>query len=315
MRIADLGERAAIRRLIHDVGSRGNVLGFTDDCAALCAGGECLVLSTDAATRATHFPASMTMAEIGAFATEIALSDIAAMGAEPVGVLVAMGLPPGTEDTDLDGLREGILGSLARVDAELLGGDMKANTDLTLVVTALGRVAENRMLRRSGAEAGDAIVLTGTVGGAGAGAAALDHGLHDRYLARLIRPLARIEEGRALSTAGAHAAMDLSDGLAEALHAVADASGVGFTIDPDSLPVDDLATTTAATLGDPALARSWALDSGGDYELLAAIPEAILPRGERGIPLTVIGTVESDSAVRRFGDGQALARRGFEHFR
>lgn len=322
-RAGDLGERALVARITAKAPAGGaNLLGFTDDAALLRFDGPGLVASTDSFREATHFPRGMTAEEMGAFSAEAALSDLAAMGAEPVAALLALGVPRARDVRDVDGFADGFLAALDRAGAPLVGGDLKEDVQLSAVVTVLGRIAPSLALKRSGARPADLLAVTGALGGAGAGLEALARGL-DRGLAeRLLAPRARLAEGRALAaTRGtATAAMDASDGLAACAHEIARRSGaLGVVLDAARLPL--AAEALAVAGGDRARARAWALHAGGDYELVVALErtealQAVDAVRQAGGTLTIIGHLAAPGSGAWLVDGDArapLPDEGFEH--
>jgi thiamine-monophosphate kinase len=297
------------------------LLGSGDDAAISVPGGA-TVTSVDALVDGVHFRREWSgPAQVGAKALAVALSDLAGMGAEAGEAYVVLGVP---EDLDEDGCLE-LLDGMARVAEEtgttLAGGDVTRAPALTLAVTVVGHAERPEdLVRRSGARPGDALVVTGELGGAAAGlrlleradASDFDHtgggSKSDALIARQLEPRPRLEEGRLLAQAGATAMIDLSDGLGGDARHIAEASGVGLRIEAASLPlaegVDDLAL---------------AVSGGEDYELLAAIPTDRLAAAaaeiekRSGIALTRIGEVVAGEGVEiRLPDGALLKATGFD---
>ena len=215
----------AIRTMLQVWGARASGIG--DDAAVLSLpAGESLVASTDASFEHVHFERGwLTPREIGARAAAAALSDLAAMAATPAGLLLALGVPPAWR-SELDALAEGVGEVAAAVSCPIIGGNVSRAAELSLTVTVLG--TSRHPLERSGARSGDALYVTGTLGGPGAALDALLRGATPRDVdrARFAAPQPRIAEARWLAERGARAAIDLSDGLlADAGHLAA-ASGV-----------------------------------------------------------------------------------------
>jgi thiamine-monophosphate kinase len=236
-----------------------------------------------------------------------ALSDLAAMGSTPVGALIALCVPGGAGDGQTAlGVMGGVAEAAETAGCPVLGGDVSSSPELVVAVTVLGTVpSSGEPVSRSGALARDVLALTGPCGGSAAAlrelrAGVRGHGAGSAYR----RPVARLREGEAARRCGAHAMIDISDGLALDLHRLADASAVGFQL--DEVPV-----AAGATLEE-------ALGGGEDYELLIALDEAdavrlteeLAARGGR-VPL-LIGHVLADEAVRMLGD-QELERLGWQH--
>lgn len=270
-----------IRRLLDTWGARASGIG--DDAAVITVPtGERLVVSTDASVENIHFRREwMSPREIGARAATAALSDLAAMGARPLGLLLALALPKSWEG-DAEAIADGVGATAAAVDCPIVGGNITRSTELALTLTVLG--CATRPVTRAGAREGDIIFVTGRLGGPGSALAALLAGEtpQSTALARFIAPAARIQEGRWLAERRATAMIDISDGLlADAGH-LANASGVSLALDVPSIP---------CVAGIDAIA---ALASGEEYELLVAIPPAVeidaaAFQNEFGIPLTRIG--------------------------
>lgn len=274
-----------IRDLVRRWGSAARGIG--DDAAVLdVPAGTRLVASTDATVENVHFRREwLSPTEIGYRAATAALSDLAAMAATPVGMLVAMSIPDRWRDTIGD-IAEGI-GEASRVfGAPITGGNLTTGTELALTVTVLG--AAKRPLGRDAARDGDLLYVTGTLGAPGCALAAWDAGRAPsaEHRARFARPSARIREALWLATHGATAAIDVSDGLIADVRHLAAASGVDATIELDAVPtVAGVAPLDAA-------------QSGEEYEVVIASPRAIDEHAfarEFSLPLTRIGTVTPSS--------------------
>lgn len=244
---------AALRTLTHDPAARG----LEDDCAVLDLGGETLVLTHDAMAEGVHFLPGQDPADIAWKLVATNLSDLAAKGAEPLGVLLGYMLGAG-DARFLDGLRE----VLAACDTPLLGGDTIGGTGpQVLGLTALGRATHRPVPARSGARPGDRLYLTGPVGAAMMGYEALRDGT-GADSAAYRRPVPLLAQGRALAP-HVHAMMDVSDGLLLDSWRMARASGVTIVLDSAPVPI-------AA----PEHRREDALRWGDDYQLLFTLPPA-----------------------------------------
>jgi thiamine-monophosphate kinase len=304
--LGDGAEFDAIRAMLREWGDRATGVG--DDAAVVeVPAGEKLVVSTDASVEGVHFRREWLSAEeIGARAATAALSDLAAMAAAPLGLLLALAVPE-RWDEDLVELARGIGTSAADAGCPIVGGNLSRAKELSLTITVLGRT--KRPLRRSGARLGDAVYVTGTLGGPGAALRALNAGRVPAPLdmARFSSPRARLAESRWLADAGATAAIDVSDGLgADAAH-LARASGVSIEIDAELVP------------GVEGVSPAEALASGEEYELVATFPDAVVPDAaafERRfqMPLTRIGVVrESGSEPVRVIGARVDPARGHDH--
>ena len=272
-----------IRRLLAEWGSRAHGIG--DDAAILdIPSGERLVVSMDASVERVHFRREWLSAEeIGARAAAAALSDLAAMAAMPSGLLLALALPERWRG-DVAALARGVGAVATAAQCPIVGGNITASDALSLTITVLGHSA--RPLRRSGAELGDIIFVTGLLGGPGAALRALLRGdipaAEQRM--RFAMPQPRLREARWLADHGAHAAIDISDGLLGDAGHLARASGVSLELDADALPCM------------PAVSAMEAATSGEEYELLVAMPpgvqlDARAFEGMFGVRLTQIGVV------------------------
>ena len=315
-----------IRRRLPAAGSRVR-LGSGDDAAIVVADGV-TATSVDALVDGVHFKREWSSLEqIGAKALAVALSDLAAMGAEPGEAYVVLGVPL---DLDEEGCIE-LLDGMARVAEEagtsLAGGDVTRAPVLTLAMTVVvhARSAED-LVTRAGARPGDALVVTGELGGAAAGLLLLEGpgSLRSSFvansatkderarslIARQLEPRPRLEAGRALAQAGATAMIDLSDGLGGDAGHIAAASGVGLRIDAALLPIQEGVAEVAAAAGRDPL--ELAVSGGEDYELLATIP----PDRIAAVPATRIGDVVAGDGVEiRLPGGGLLEPRGFDQLR
>ncbi|MCK9306236.1 MAG: thiamine-phosphate kinase [Methanoculleus sp.] len=264
-----------------------------DDCAVIPCGSLAMVASTDMLHETTDFPAGMTDWQVGWTAVAVTLSDIASMGAAPGQVLLAVGLD---RPERLQGIMEGARDCCMAFGAELVGGDLDAHRELTIVSTGLGTVEPEHLARRRGARPGDVIAVTGPLGEA---QAALNG--YDRHMKELLEPRPRVKEGQALGQAGVSAMMDISDGLALSLHDLLAVNDCGFSIDTARLP---LPAGVPENEG-----RTLAFYGGGDFELLFCASPGILP--VPGVEAHVIGEVIVERAV--LADGEPLERRGYLH--
>ncbi len=301
--------------------------GLTDDAAILdVAAGYRLVATVDAMVAGVHFrdrdPASLVARKL----LRVNLSDLAAMGARPLGYLLSVMLPPETESGWIEAFADGLAEDQEIFGVALLGGDtVAAPGPMAFSLTALGEVKVGAELRRAGARVGDAVYVSGTIGDGALGLAALEGRLdnlskaHRRALAgRYQVPEPRLALGAALAGL-AHAAIDVSDGLVADLGHIAESSGVGAIIDARRLPLSEAAS--AALAADPDL-RGAVLAGGDDYELLftaaagaaAAVSSLAL---SLDLPLTEIGRIRSEKGVRaqdESGNEIPLDSSGFSHF-
>ncbi len=302
------------------------LIGSGDDAAVVrCEG--LAVTSVDAFVEGVHFRlATTSMRDLGHRCLAAAVSDLAAMGAEPGEAYFTVGLPPQFGERELLELTDGAEALAAELGMTICGGDLTACPELFVVVTAVGHADDARNLaRRDGAEPGDRVGVTGTLGGSAAGHlllerkdGGLDPELGDELLERHLRPRPLIEAGAALARAGVSAMLDVSDGIASDAERLAECSGVLVEIDLTRLPLEEgvEAVAVSADLDPLELAAA----GGEDYELLFTAPEPVADQvaaaaGTAGSPVTWIGTVREGDGVRLLAEGGAARPlRGWDHF-
>jgi thiamine-monophosphate kinase len=303
----------SLKTLATDPAARG----LRDDAAVLDFGGRSLVLTHDMLVEGVHYRPDDPPGDVAWKLVAVNLSDLAAKGARPLGILLGYSL--GEEEWD-EAFVAGLGAALAAFGLPLLGGDtVRGGGPRTLALTALGE-AVGPVPSRAGGRAGDQLWVSGTIGDSGAGLRGLegeiasDPALTERYR----NPRPRLELGRRLAPL-VGAMMDVSDGLLIDSSRLAEASGVGAEIDLASLP---LSKAYLAALGDGREARLAAATAGDDYELLfAAAPgraaEILALRDELGLPLSRIGRLADGSGLRLSDGAEAVplpASLGWEHF-
>jgi thiamine-monophosphate kinase len=270
VRLSELGELG----LLAELEERGLARRIENDAAQLRDG---LVVTQDALVEGVHFRFDLlTWRELGFRAAAVNISDLAASGATPEALIVSLGAPADAAVDDVLALYDGI----GEAGVPVRGGDTTRADRVYLSVTAVGRA--QRVPGRAGAEPGDALVVTGPLGFAGA---AFRHG-------RLARPPLRVDEGRRLA-AVAHAVLDVSDGIARDASHIARRSGVRVVVELERVPLAD-----GARLDD--------LGFGEDYELLAATPDAL--------DFGVVGRCEEGEGVELLLHGRPYALGGWDHF-
>lgn len=321
--MAAMGEFELIRRYFEPMAKAttpaldgsGLLLGVGDDCAIQrVPANQDLVFSVDTLVEGVHFPIGYCPRFLGWRALAVAVSDLAAMGAQPVCFTLALTLPA-ADEAWLEGFAAGLAEAGQQFGIVLAGGDTTRGP-LTLSLQVHGTVPQGQALRRDGAREGDLVCVSGQLGDAGA---ALDF-LYDTapatdaasVLQRYHYPQPRLELGIALRSV-ASAAVDISDGLhADLLH-ILRASGVGATIDLAALP---LSAALRQIKGEAA--AGFALQSGDDYELCVTVPEQRWAAASRELQqqLTVIGQVQREPGLRLNADaGMVYSQRpGFDHF-
>jgi thiamine-monophosphate kinase len=325
-------EDRLIERYFCPLASHPGALGLADDAAILVPPEGCdIVLKADAIIGGVHFFPEDPADAVARKALRVNLSDLAAKGAKPVGFLLSLALPGGTQDAWLAGFADGLRADAQLYGCPLLGGDTDRTPGPVMVsIAAFGTVPHGGMVRRSGARPGDCVFVSGTIGDAALGlklrrepkSAAryrLEPRERDHLLARYLVPEPRLALSESLRLF-ASAAMDVSDGLAGDLAKLCGASGVSAEIEIEQVPLSDAAKRVVAADAD---ARELAVTGGDDYEIVCAIPaerrDAFRAAAlGSGVAVTEIGRIVAGRAAPRFRDrhGHALefARPSYSHF-
>ncbi|NDO79314.1 thiamine-phosphate kinase [Citrobacter sp. NCU1] len=319
------GEFSLIARYFDRVrSSRFDVeTGIGDDCALLnIPEKQTLAISTDTLVAGNHFLPDIDPADLAYKALAVNLSDLAAMGANPAWLTLALTLPDVNEDW-LAAFSDSLFEQLSYYDMQLIGGDTTRGP-LSMTLGIHGYVPTGRALKRSGAKPGDWIYVTGTPGDSAAGLAILQNRLQvaeakdaEYLLMRHLRPTPRILIGQALRDL-ASAAIDLSDGLISDLGHIVTASGCGARVEVDALPYSGAFSRHVA----PDQALRWALSGGEDYELCFTVPEINrgaldVAIGQLGVPFTCIGQMSADVEGMNFvrdGNPVTFDWKGYDHF-
>lgn len=298
-----------------------------------------VVVTTDLMVDGVHFasgfttnPQTMTAGDVGWRSAAANLSDLAAMGATPLGITVGLGLPGSLEVKWIEQLYGGIAACLEDFNTLILGGDVCGSPVITIAITALGQVLPEQVIRRSAARPGDVILISGTHGAARAGLELLtqpdwgaDLSESDRRSLRAAhqRPRPRLDIPRLLRSLHPQArvaGMDSSDGLADAVIQICRASGVGARLQRSQMPMPTALLKTGSCSPEQALA--WSLYGGEDFELVLALPPEIASvlLDQLGGEAAIIGEVVAgfqvellDSPAQIQGEVLSLAA-GFQHF-
>jgi thiamine-monophosphate kinase len=323
-------EDSLIARYFRPLATDPGAFDLGDDAAILKALGDDIVVTTDAIVEGVHFLADDPPDTVARKALRVNLSDLAAKGASPAGFVLTLALRA-ADDAWLTSFARGLGSDAGLFGCALLGGDTVATPGpLMISITAFGRVPAGKMVRRNGAKPGDRVVVTGTIGDAALGLDILKGGAVAAVLASDAAAKAmligryRVPQPRSALAAAlrdhAHAAMDVSDGLAGDLAKLCQASGLSAVIDAPAIPLSAPATALLAhgTVGVEAIVAG-----GDDYEILCAIPEDRFEAfaqaaGTAGVAVTSIGTVIAGEAAPKFLDGDggeiALPRLSYSHF-
>ena len=328
--VADIGERALIARIKARVSMPSwVVIGPGDDAAVIRPERGALdVLTTDALVEGVHFDRRFVPPDaIGHRALAANLSDLAAMGASPRAALLSLALPPSLDVTDFEQLVDGVLAVAAIYRVTLIGGNItQTSGPLTVDITAIGSAKPRKILTRAGARPGDEVYVTGALGEAAVGLQRLRVGKADAAdpcVVRYLRPQPRVRAGMLLGrNRAASSCMDVSDGLADCVRQVAEASGVGMTLDANTIPIPAEVREAQERRGQDPLEP--ALSGGDDYELFFTVRPAHRGRLRAvcqhlgDLPITRIGVVTKgqELLVRdEKGTRPLPATYGYEHFK
>jgi thiamine-monophosphate kinase len=316
MKLREVGERKLlekVRRLFPP--APWVEVGIGDDGAVLRAGRGRLVVCSDMLVHSEDLPRGIDPFYLGWKAVASNLSDLAAMGARPLGLLFSLGLPPELEEREADRILQGIRRASSLHGVPVVGGDLSGCGEV--VVSGMGVGTAVRILTRRGARPGDLVGLTGEVGGAAGGLEVIVRKLggHGGLVRRFLLPRARVREGQLLAREGATSAIDLSDGLSSGAWRLAEESRVRIVLDPSRLPLPKgLLGLSREGLSPLELA----LHGGEDFELLFTLPPSRWERVRRsleglGCRVTPVGRVERGRGV--FLGEERLPERGYEHYR
>jgi thiamine-monophosphate kinase len=324
------GEDFLIARYFKPLATDAGAFGLTDDAAVLKSLGDDIVVTTDALVEGVHFLADDPADTIAQKALRVNLSDLAAKGATPAGFVLTLALRK-VDETWLVAFARGLGADATDFNCPLLGGDTVSTPGpLMISITAFGRVPEGKMIRRSGATPGDHVVVTGTIGDAALGLDILRKGNVATVLAgdaaarEMLVGRYRVPEPRNVLAPAvrlhAHAAMDVSDGLAGDLAKLCAASGVSAAIDLKSIP---LSRAVSAALASGAVGMAEIVSGGDDYEILCAIPESAFEEflemaRAAGVAASPIGAIVAGKSAPKWLDPEGkelpLTRTSYSHF-
>jgi len=326
MKLKQAGEKAIVE-LAREIFRKGPKvkIGIGDDAAVLDVEGVGLVATTDMLVQSTHFPPEATPEHMARKAVVVNISDLAAMGAEPLGLLFSVALPRSLDMKFVERMIREMDAVAKEYGTYVVGGDLDESDQIIISGVAFGQVQKGKALKRSGAKAGDLVAVTGTLGEASAGLKILLEKLPHAGFRPLVdaqlRPAARLKEGRALVKSGAvTAAIDITDGLASNLWQISKESKVKIKIERELVPENPLVRRLATAHG--LNVDDFVLYGGEDFELLFTVKSSGWTKVRRaleriGTSASVIGRVESGRGVfmKTKGKTRPLPDRGYEHFK
>lgn len=320
-KLSDMGEREAIRLISGLISSGKEIVGVGDDCAVFELDDEFLLVTTDMINEKTHVPKGMSAWQMGWFLVAVNLSDIAAKGGSPLGILISLGLPRETTKDFLVDFMKGANKCALVYKTSIVGGDTKENQSVTASGTAFGKVGKDFFMGRVGAEVGDVVAVTGSLGRAGAGFFAIERGIDNKMIIEgLLEPRPRVPEGIKLGETGVvSCCMDVSDGLSSSLYQLSESNSVGFKIDKRLLPVSPFLRDLSEDF-DLDVYKN-VLHFGGDYELLLTLSDDDFNAAKEAVKsvggvLTKIGCVTEENIVLVDSYGEkTLENKGYEHFK
>ena len=327
MNVSELGEFGLIERLAAAIGPEPPaelIAGIGDDAAVWRSGETVLLATTDTLVEGVHFvPEFSPWADVGWKALAVNVSDIAAMGGEPLFALITLDLPPGTAVSVADDLYAGLLECGRQYEVAIAGGDIVRAPQISITIALIGRAqmrdGKPLLMRRDGAKAGDVIAVTGTLGDSAAGLWRLGKGAPpgDPLVQAHLRPRPPLATAQEAARAGVACAIDVSDGLLQDLAHVCEMSRLGAEVHVEALPLSD---DLRAAYPEDALAL--ASTGGEDYELLLAGPQETIERltETAAVSVKVIGEMLETAEHRPrlmddSGDEIEMPIGGWDHLR
>lgn len=334
-KISDIGEKGLIKRILSKTEKSNFNSAFldnfsfkslSDDAALINLGEQYLVATSDMLFKSTHFPDEMSYNQIGKKVVTVNVSDLAAMGAKPIGIIISMGLPRDMLLDEFEDLLEGILDMCSKYDMKLIGGDTNESKELTLCGTCLGIVQKQNVLMKNGAQPRDILAVTGPLGLAAAGFEVLfnknkfqdlNPNYKDHLLNHALNPKAKVNEGILLAKSGfITSATDITDGLVSEIDELINASShrIGIALNEEMIPIpEEVLEIASRTAKDP---LEFALYYGEDFELLLTVKKENFKEIEEKIHLHKIGNVTSSGKIEilhKDGTKSIIKPRGYEH--
>ncbi len=294
--LKEVGEHGLVSNIMSILRRSPEVEGTADD-AAIVKTDDSTVICSDLVTFERHMPKGMSYEKFGWTAAAVTISDLAAMGARPLGILASLAMPEDMDENDLYDIMSGIDQCAEFVETTVIGGDTKPGPGV-ISCTALGTMENRKPMMRNGARKGDAVAVTGGLGGPAAGFRALENNIGaEEAVFRLMTPIPMVYEGIALSGCGkVTSCIDLSDGLATAVNTICEQSNVGIEIVSEFLPADPDVNDVCEKLNIPK--KDLMLYWGGEYELLFTFPkDALEILQNTGVAFSIIGHVTDDGGA------------------
>ena len=337
-KISKLGEKQLIKRLLSKSQNprlkslfldNFSIKSLSDDAALINNGDNYIVACSDMLIKSSHFPDEMSYYQMGQKIVTVNVSDLAAMGAEPIGIIVSMGLSKDLLVSDFDCIIDGILDTCINYGMALIGGDTNESMELTLSGTCIGIVKKENTLMKSGAKPGDIIAVTGPLGLAAAGFKVLLNRIHnfdniDDEIIELVtkhalEPEAKLDAGILLAKSGlVSSATDITDGLLSELGEMIDANdkSIGMIINEEDLPIPPEVFEVAKISGDNPI--EMALTYGEDFELLLTVDANVFGELKSKVTIYKIGSIDQSGKIKmidKTGKTNIITPRGYEHLK
>jgi thiamine-monophosphate kinase len=340
--VTDLGEKKIVERILskskksippssffYNFFDNKSFKSLSDDAALLDIGDNYLVITSDMLFERSHFPEFMSFHDIGSKSVVVNLSDLAAMGAKPIGIIISLGLNSNMLLSDFDAMLDGILSKCKEYDIVLLGGDTNQAEELTICGTAIGIVDKKRVIMKSGADVGDIVAVTGYLGLAAGGFEILFHEetengcltKDEKHMSidHALRPDARVKEGIKMSGSDlVTSATDITDGLVSEMFELISANSgrIGIRFYEDKLPITNFIKDLSKKIYDDPL--ELALYYGEDFEILLTIPKEKYDRLNELFSIHEIGEVTDTGKIEIINyeeKSEILKARGYEHLK
>ncbi len=303
--LKEVGERHLIENIMSVIRPSPGTIGTKDDAAVIPVNGD-VVACSDIVTFERHMPTGMSFEKFGWTAAAVNFSDLAAMGARPIGILASLAMPEDMDESELYDIMSGLDQCAEFVGTTIVGGDTKPGNGM-ISCTALGTMEGRRPMMRNGANIGDLVAVTGGLGGAAAGFKAIENGLEaEEAIFKLMTPIPLVYEGIELSGCGkVTSCIDLSDGLATAANTICEQSHVGMEIVYEFLPIDQDVDEVSERLRIPK--KDLVLGWGGEYELMFTFPKSEIEALQNtGVFFSIIGHVTDDDGAYLMEDDRRV---------